>query len=74
MENQFSAFFESGCSTHVLSIRYKLACANSKDSNQSAHLHSQIRFLFYPPGPLATHGAPIEGSDQTVMAYPGSMI
>ena len=31
----------------VSSIRYKLAFAYSKDSNQSAHLHSLINFLVF---------------------------
>ena len=31
----------------VSSIRYKLACVYSKDSNQSAHPHSLIRVLAF---------------------------
>ena len=41
----------------VSSIRYKLACVYTKDSNHSAHPHSLIRALT-----LATHSVPLKDS------------
>ena len=40
----------------VCSIRYMLACAYSKDSNQSAHLHSLIRVLVFSLNKRSTLG------------------
>ena len=34
----------------VTNIRYKLACANSDDSNQSSHSHSLIKVFSFSPG------------------------
>ena len=52
----------------VTSIIYKLACAYSEDSNQSAHPHSLIRVLVFrlkKRWTLATHRTHNESSDQS---------
>ena len=42
-------FFKDGLIEPVSSIRYKLACACSENSNQPVHLQSLIRVLVFPP-------------------------
>ena len=55
----------------VPSISYKLACAYSEDSNQSAHLHSLISLVFYLKKvvALAIHRMPIKDSDLTAQTH-----
>ena len=48
---------------HVSKIRYKLACVYSEDSNQKTKF-SALRNI----EPLATYGAPIKDSEQTLDA------
>ena len=58
-KSEMSTMFELSSS-----IRYKMACVHSKDSNQPAHPHSLIS-LSFPPDEMISLWLPIEHSSKT---------